>query len=193
MGSLTEHQPGVPHLQSSSALCCNPEASLTSVIQLSFETNGRREVSEPSQQTLRAAADPLCSRFPTPACKCQLVQQGSVQAENFVSINAMGCSESTLHQLRLLQRKKKTRNIARKKWINTFLGGKQTGRCQPSSWTGTGALSSIQIPVSYCNVSFHHPPVLAQNYQLWAHSFPGRKSNGRLSQWDTSPKALRHL
>lgn len=39
--SLTEHEPSVPHLQSSSGLCCNPKAILTSVIQPSFETNRR--------------------------------------------------------------------------------------------------------------------------------------------------------
>lgn len=114
----------MPHLQSSLGLCCNPEASLTSVIQPSFEINGRWEASEPlSANTTGSSRSPLLLLLTTPACKCQLVQQRSVQAENFVSFNATGHPQNTLHQPRPLQTKKKTHYITRKKWINPFWRG----------------------------------------------------------------------
>lgn len=124
-----------------------------------------------SASTTGNSGSPAFPFLPTLACKCQQVQQGRVQAENFLSFNEWDNHKVLYTSPGFLEKEENL--LHHKEKVNKSIsrgGRKQTGRCQPSSWTGTGAHSSIQIPVSYCNCSFHHPPVFAQNYHLWVHS-----------------------
>lgn len=87
-------------------LCCNSEASLTSGIQQSFETNGRWEASEPSPQTLWAPADPLRSRFSWLLPPNVSWYSREVFTQRILFPLMERDTQSTLHQPRLLSLKK---------------------------------------------------------------------------------------